>query len=160
MAAARAMPTPDGNASLRLSRLACRKGHDRLRASGSAAGRWSPFGCEREPAIGSRYTPPFARASISLPPSQTRSICALERRNEIASVMTVPRARDAAAIALLAAGYVVAGKAGLVITAGGGVATPVSAPSGPSSAARVLLGQRLWPGPSRHPPLGDPGARP
>src|SRR5262249_57141233 len=107
-AAARVMRTPDGNGSLRLSRLACRKGHDRLRASGSAAGRWSPFGCEREPAIGSRYTPPFARASISLPPSQTRSICALERRNEIASVMTVPRARDAAAIALLAPGYLVA----------------------------------------------------
>src|SRR5262245_46099047 len=35
----RAKPTPDGNASLRLSRLACRKRYDRLRASGSGAGR-------------------------------------------------------------------------------------------------------------------------
>src|SRR5262245_2759755 len=67
-ARSRAMPTPDGNASLRLSRLACRKGYDRLRPSGSGAGRWSPLGCEREPAFGSRYTPPFARASTTLPP--------------------------------------------------------------------------------------------
>lgn len=60
--------------------------------------------------------------------------------------MTAPRARDAAAIALLAAGYVVAGKLGLVITAVGGFATPVWAPSGLSLAALVLFGQRLWPG--------------
>src|SRR5262245_28226199 len=77
---------------------------------------------------------------------KTRSICAVERRNEIAAVMTAPRARDAAAIALLAAGYVVAGKLGLVITAVGGFATPVWAPSGLSLAALVLFGQRLWPG--------------
>jgi signal transduction histidine kinase len=60
--------------------------------------------------------------------------------------MSAPAARDAGAIALLAAGYVVAGKLGLVITAVGGFATPVWAPSGLSLAALVLFGQRLWPG--------------
>jgi signal transduction histidine kinase len=60
--------------------------------------------------------------------------------------MSAPRARDAAAIALLAAGYLVAGKLGLVITAVGGFATPVWAPSGLSLAALVLFGRRLWPG--------------
>ena len=60
--------------------------------------------------------------------------------------MSAPPARDAAAIALLAAGYVVAGRLGLVITAVGGFATPVWAPSGLSLAALVLFGQRLWPG--------------
>ena len=60
--------------------------------------------------------------------------------------MSAPPARDAAAIALLAAGYVVAGRLGLVITAVGGFATPVWAPTGLSLAALVLFGQRLWPG--------------
>ena len=60
--------------------------------------------------------------------------------------MSAPAARDAGAIALLAAGYVVAGKLGLVITAVGGFATPVWAPTGLSLAALVLFGQRLWPG--------------
>src|SRR5262249_56923734 len=87
---------------------------------------------------------------------KTRSICAVERRNEIASVMTAPRARDAAAIALLAAGYVVAGKLGLGITAVGGVATPVWAPSGPSLAALLLFGQPLWPRLAARALPGDP----
>src|SRR5215813_5227275 len=92
-------------------------------------------------------THPHSPARLSAcRPSQTKSICAVERRNEIASVMTAPRARDAAAIALLAVGYVIAGKLGLVITAVGGFATPVWAPSGLSLAALVLCGQRLWPG--------------
>ena len=60
--------------------------------------------------------------------------------------MSARPARDAAAIALLAAGYVLAGKLGLVITAVGGFATPVWAPTGLSLAALVLFGQRLWPG--------------
>src|SRR4029453_12292235 len=60
--------------------------------------------------------------------------------------MSAPPARYAAAIALLAAGDVVAGKAGLVITAVGGFAPPVWAPTGLSLAALVLFRQRLWPG--------------
>jgi signal transduction histidine kinase len=60
--------------------------------------------------------------------------------------MSAPAARDAGAIALLAAAYVVAGKLGLVIAAVGGFATPVWAPSGLSLAALVLFGPRLWPG--------------
>src|SRR5262249_56401991 len=60
--------------------------------------------------------------------------------------MSAPPVRDSAAIALLAVGYVVAGKLGLVIAAVGGFATPVWAPSGLSLAVLVLFGQRLWPG--------------
>ena len=60
--------------------------------------------------------------------------------------MSVPRARDLAGIVLLATVYVAAGRLGLVITAVGGFATPVWAPTGLSLAALVLFGQRLWPG--------------
>jgi signal transduction histidine kinase len=60
--------------------------------------------------------------------------------------MSAPRARDPARIALLATVYVVAGRLGLVITAVGGFATPVWAPSGLALAALVLFGHRLWPG--------------
>src|SRR5262247_281152 len=60
--------------------------------------------------------------------------------------MIVPRARDAASIALLAAVYVVTGRFGLVIATVSGFATPVWAPTGLSLAALVLFGYRLWPG--------------
>ncbi|HSP95683.1 MAG TPA: MASE1 domain-containing protein, partial [Candidatus Dormibacteraeota bacterium] len=60
--------------------------------------------------------------------------------------MSAPRALDPARIALLATVYVVAGKLGLVITAVGGFATPVWAPTGLALAALVLFGHRLWPG--------------
>jgi len=60
--------------------------------------------------------------------------------------MSVPRNRELAGIALLATVYVVAGRLGLLITAVGGFATPVWAPTGLSLAALVLFGHRLWPG--------------
>jgi signal transduction histidine kinase len=60
--------------------------------------------------------------------------------------MSAPRAHDLAGIVLLATVYVVAGRLGLLITAVGGFATPVWAPTGLSLAALVLFGQRLWPG--------------
>jgi signal transduction histidine kinase len=60
--------------------------------------------------------------------------------------MSDRRARDVAGIALLATVYVVAGRLGLMITAVGGFATPVWAPTGLSLAALVLFGRRLWPG--------------
>src|SRR4029453_13227029 len=60
--------------------------------------------------------------------------------------MSAPPARYAAAIALLAAGDVGAGRLGRVITPVGGFAPPVWAPTGLSLAALVLFGQRLWPG--------------
>jgi len=60
--------------------------------------------------------------------------------------MNAPRIHDLAVIALLATVYVAAGRLGLVISAVGGFATPVWAPTGLSLAALLFFGLRLWPG--------------
>ena len=56
------------------------------------------------------------------------------------------RSRYAFAVAILAAVYVVAARAGLMMDAVGGFATLVWPPSGLALAALLIFGRRLWPG--------------